>query len=361
MGYLKKTLTAFFNRIILSRKKLIGREGLESYDSLLDIKREEIRLSLKNSNIPSTYQQEFLQSFLIEKGGVFSIPNARIYGRIGLIKLGSKLLIENHLNKYYYLNKSGDTKYLLKFWENPRVNSGTHLILSASVSDNYFMWMMYFVPLIQLVVSADIQPKHVTVWLRNKAPAFQYESLAHFGFAAIKELDGSALEFERLIIPTFRYLDVEKSAIGHYNVLSRNAILWMNKTYDQEVLRDRIVIISRSKTNRRRLVNENEIHQILGGDIVHLEEMTFDEQVRLFNQAKVVISPHGAGLTNLIFGKNIKVFEFYPDTRTLNNPKNLQICDYLDHTYHLFIQPSINEKQDMNVDLETIKYIQRHV
>jgi capsular polysaccharide biosynthesis protein len=41
----------------------------------------------------------------------------------------------------------------------------------------------------------------------------------------------------------------------------------------------------------------------MGFQVCRLESMTFEEQVRLFRNAEVVVGPHGAGFTNLIYSK----------------------------------------------------------
>ena len=35
--------------------------------------------------------------------------------------------------------------------------------------------------------------------------------------------------------------------------------------------------------------------------IIKLSELSFNEQIKIFNEAKIIIGSHGAGLTNLIF------------------------------------------------------------
>jgi len=37
--------------------------------------------------------------------------------------------------------------------------------------------------------------------------------------------------------------------------------------------------------------------------------MSFSDQVRLFSQAEIVVAPHGAGLTNILFAENLIVIE----------------------------------------------------
>ncbi|MGL5075704.1 MAG: glycosyltransferase family 61 protein, partial [Waterburya sp.] len=49
----------------------------------------------------------------------------------------------------------------------------------------------------------------------------------------------------------------------------------------------------------------------LGFAIYILEEMSYLEQVKLFAQAQVIVAPHGAGLTNLIFADHPIILELF--------------------------------------------------
>lgn len=45
-----------------------------------------------------------------------------------------------------------------------------------------------------------------------------------------------------------------------------------------------------------------------------MEDFSFEKQAEIFSKAKVIIAPHGAALTNLIFSnKNIKLLELFPE------------------------------------------------
>jgi capsular polysaccharide biosynthesis protein len=59
--------------------------------------------------------------------------------------------------------------------------------------------------------------------------------------------------------------------------------------------------------------NETEVMNLLGNigfKMVRCEDLSFEEQVKTFYNAETVVSPHGAGLTNLLFAKdNTKVLE----------------------------------------------------
>lgn len=70
--------------------------------------------------------------------------------------------------------------------------------------------------------------------------------------------------------------------------------------------------ISRAKS-RRSLPDEREIERVLvsnGFRIVYFEEMSFVDQLKAIRSADIVVSPHGAGLSNLIVAKpRTKVIE----------------------------------------------------
>lgn len=66
----------------------------------------------------------------------------------------------------------------------------------------------------------------------------------------------------------------------------------------------RRVYISRAAAGFRRVMNEPEIVARLqrrGFECLRLEDMTIDDQVRAFCEAKIVVGPHGAGLANILF------------------------------------------------------------
>ena len=78
------------------------------------------------------------------------------------------------------------------------------------------------------------------------------------------------------------------------------------------------VYITRRLAAKRRLVNENQIESLLhdhGFIIAELETLSIAEQVRLFAQAEIVVGPHGAGLTNMVWApRDCKVMEIqHPD------------------------------------------------
>ena len=89
-----------------------------------------------------------------------------------------------------------------------------------------------------------------------------------------------------------------------------------------------VIYISRSKSPRG-FPNEIELEIFLknrGVKIIHSQDLTFSEQISVFEFASVVIAPHGAGITNILFSdprtKLLEIFnnnyinpDFYLRTR----------------------------------------------
>jgi capsular polysaccharide biosynthesis protein len=75
----------------------------------------------------------------------------------------------------------------------------------------------------------------------------------------------------------------------------------------------RRIYISRKRGAERSIVNEAELLPVLhrnGFEIVCCEELSFEQQVRLFREAGMVVGPHGGGFTNLLWcHPGTRVFE----------------------------------------------------
>ena len=79
--------------------------------------------------------------------------------------------------------------------------------------------------------------------------------------------------------------------------------------------RDRLIYISRQKAKDRRVKNEEELMRLLslhGFKRYFLEDMSVRAQIKLFSEAKIVISPHGAGVVNMIYNIHPVLIELFP-------------------------------------------------
>ena len=116
------------------------------------------------------------------------------------------------------------------------------------------------------------------------------------------------------------------------------------------------IYISRAKSSRRFVTNEQQLCDFLkerGFVILYFEEYTFQEQLDLISNAKVVISTHGAALALIMFMKEgTHVLEFRKDSDRHNN-MYYSLCDAVNVNYHYLrcAATEIDERAN-NFDLE---------
>lgn len=105
-------------------------------------------------------------------------------------------------------------------------------------------------------------------------------------------------------------MNCQPVSIHASTTLLKNHYLKNEKITNEKVER---IYISRNKSGKRTILNENEIIPILeeyGFRIIHSEEYTLEEQIQLFSNATHLLSIHGAGLTNMVFmPPNSKIIE----------------------------------------------------
>jgi hypothetical protein len=123
----------------------------------------------------------------------------------------------------------------------------------------------------------------------------------------------------------------------------------------------RKVFISRAGASRRQLRGEVEGHEWLreeGFTIVRMEALSVSEQIRLMQETAVLVGPHGAGLTNMIFCP--------PGTRVVEianlgfpNPNFYALAAAMGHAYGIIPAEACGDvpplEQDLAVSWEAVK------
>jgi len=117
------------------------------------------------------------------------------------------------------------------------------------------------------------------------------------------------------------------------------------------------IYISRNKASVRRVINENELMNFLaplGFKSYCLEDFSFNDQVRIFSKAKIVVGPHGSGLTNIMWlGNGASVIELMPESRL--HPDYFQLSRALGLRYTAIICKAAGDDNDITVDLPEFK------
>ena len=114
----------------------------------------------------------------------------------------------------------------------------------------------------------------------------------------------------------------------------------------------RRILISRSDAKFRRIVNEDALFNCLqtkyGFEKVVLGDLSFEAQKQLFYESSLIISPHGAGMANIIFTQpDTKVIELMPKNH-LNMSDFWAIANYLQTIDYYIIRST---KDDLDLGL----------
>jgi capsular polysaccharide biosynthesis protein len=121
--------------------------------------------------------------------------------------------------------------------------------------------------------------------------------------------------------------------------------------------------ISRAQASRRRVINEEQVRATLeaqGFQTLFTENYTLNEQIAIMSRARYLVSPHGAGLANLIFMKpGGSVLEFLPPAV---HHRSYYYCaaDAMGHTY-AYLVPEHRDNGykplhwDMHIDIAQLE------
>ena len=112
-----------------------------------------------------------------------------------------------------------------------------------------------------------------------------------------------------------------------------------------------------------KLINNKEIMDHLskkGFQCYQIGKLDFFEQIYLFNNAKIIIGPHGAAFTNIIFSNpNTNIVEIIPDYHKSRKCEKISNILNLKHTK--VVRPKITlpnqELGDMNINVDEIDNI----
>ena len=188
-------------------------------------------------------------------------------------------------------------------------------------------------------------------------------------------------------IPIKKLLDGEKFkhikcdnlfAVDHPYVFNNNPsksiinipvwiIKWLRKKYlkkkSSNLKYSKKIYINReddSILENRRIINNNEVKNLLiknGFKIVSLSNHSFKDQVKIFNNAKLIVGLHGAGFANLVFSKpNTKVVELSSKYSGNVLPYLAKRC-HLDYTKIVDYRSQSFKHQDnpVKIDLKKLK------
>jgi hypothetical protein len=249
-----------------------------------------------------------------ERGGpsliVAELADAKVVGDLRLVATQEDVVIGGVQSIFDTADPTNHYALKRRRFRLPHYRRGTARLLGVSNGDNYYHWLLDTLPRWHLLQLAGITAYDFVLLPARPAP-FQEETLDRLQIPASRRLRCSknvVHQFERLVVPAMPF-PVEEVAPW--------ACDWVRSLFPEKATGPEKLYLSR-RTGRRRLVNEAELEQALnaqGFAIVDICGMSVAEQARLLGNARCVVAPHGAVLTNLLFAPaGARVVElFHPE------------------------------------------------
>jgi capsular polysaccharide biosynthesis protein len=232
---------------------------------------------------------------------------------------------------------------------------------------NYYHWMvegLLCLDILQRAMGPAARMKIAVPRSVDVAALIQHrESLEDLGFGGYVEVEAGLIRVREAIwvdkdlmehMPAPYLKDFRQRVAAHYAHL--------------RTPRNRRLLVAR-KGPTRTIQNQKQVEALLSRyafETVYLEGMSTKEQVLLFQSAEFIISPHGAGLSNLLFcAAGTKVIELSPSTEF--RPFFWPISDKLDLVYGLQFCATVEERDfkgfqsSLDVDLNDLQTMIRMV
>ena len=167
---------------------------------------------------------------------------------------------------------------------------------------NYFHWMIQAVPAIDIGLRRA-NHRRVTIVLPPDPRPWQEETLALLGYQDVPRyiLHGSghfllqSAEFSELVGARGPAI-VARAATATYRRMSQ-AVPWTERGTEE-------IYVARTDSQNRTAENEAELIEMLQRQGVHVVvpgSLSVSEQIAAFRAARLVIGPHGAGMSNIAF------------------------------------------------------------
>lgn len=270
-------------------------------------------------------------------------------------------------------------KDLVKLFDVRQVYNDPHALnfIRSNIQKNYLHEITYETDLpkrIELGDAVDENPYHLYFYMISRFYYFDHgdtvipyyyvsHNKSYFAEAALAALPP---RFQRETVKREEYEYVEMPGCNWYPDMIdepwmpnyvRNLYKHIWEGCSQEKGKFSFISRKQGKKKARRIVNEMELYEPLkklGFSIYHLEDLTFEQQVRLFATSQIITGGHGAGLAHIIFcAPNTLICEInHGKTPDKNHYVNLSIQCGLRHYMYNGAEPVADGETDGFEDLK---------
>lgn len=267
-------------------------------------------LSIGHENHPNTGY--FQETFILK------IPHAQIQSRAGFI-----IYQDQTITEFIWKGVMSNLQMLYKVPDENVISiHGKVAVITQPAYHNYWHWISEVLCRLALLELQNIEYDFLYV---NQDFQFMKETLKLWGIDSSKIISPSndffSIEADEVIAPSmvsnvnFGFVPFSCYAQPHLLRHVQEKLLSAALKHETTLHMSKKIFISRKDSNIRNITNEDEIFELLkpyGFQRYELAKLSVIDQIHLFHQAEVIVSPQGTGLANSIFcNKNVKIVELF--------------------------------------------------
>lgn len=321
------------------------------------------------------YDRQYRADARISRFWVAEIPEATVYPPFGIVAAQGRLVrdtIRNgdmlrtifpgtHPDRFKDAMLSPDVEITGATAPAVRRVPGHSFLLGSGVYENYFNWTLRYASRV-----AMFQAMPPGCRLAAPVPNMRYvrDTLEFMGVPQerVEHLDGPVV-FERLTV-------MSPFAFGRYEISPLITTTLREHPRVTELWRrpKRRLYIPRRNVKMRQVVNEGAVEAALkrlGFEVFDNGEHNVREQVRAFRDASIIVSPHGAGLSNIVYcDPGTPVVELVPEGYDQGVTSYRSLSDLFDLRYtQLFAREAAPDRKgnrcnsDIEVDIAELSQV----
>ena len=229
--------------------------------------------------------------------------------------------------------------FYTKGFNKPRRYAGKvfSLLTLGAAREYYFHWMFDAIAKLELVKASGLFDSIDYFLVPNYSYLYQKEYLSHLNIPEHKIINGSVedhVQADTLLV---------SSIVRQGEHLPKLSCDFFYENFVREVQpakQGRRIYIARGDAARnRRVKNEGELINMLrnhGFDILYLTQVPIMDQIKIFNEAELIVAVHGGGLSNLVFCQSgTTLLEIFPDQYVRHYFHEICVKRGLDYHYLL--------------------------
>ncbi len=299
-----------------------------------------------SGNQPDLFTLEFINATSI--GWTMGVLNKGYFYHPELAN--QKFIYDNKRPDIYsFTNVSGEIEDLTLYYMKPQIKLANAIHLLKEHSPNYFHWLFEIMP--RLICAVDyierqslinieysiLIDKGVPLSCRKMIDCYLKKHSLKYKMVFVKRGDGITCKKMLYVSPLWYAFDNTKyyPNVSKDFLVDRSAVQMVREAlfYQKEVVdsNTRKIYLGRREGQMRNIINMAKVDSLmerLGFEMVFTDIMSLEEQINLFQSAKIVVGAAGAAFSNMIFmQQDATVVMFSPSIKRTNYYIFQQIAD----------------------------------